>query len=65
MDATTEPGRDDKAKADDSLRRIPPQQSGVLGKVQSVLESARFQRGKKFYGYFHRDACMRLPAFGP
>ena len=43
MDATTEPGRDDKAKADDSLRRIPPQQSGVLGKVQLVLESARFQ----------------------
>ncbi len=35
----------DKAKnPDEQLRRIAPLQTGRLGKIQAVLESARFQR---------------------
>ncbi len=37
-------GMKDTINQDDSLRRIPPRQSGPLGKVQDILESARFQR---------------------
>ena len=40
MDTAT----DTEDRRDDGLRRIPPRQSGILGKVQDVLESAWFQR---------------------
>jgi len=36
-------GPPDQSKIDDGLRRIPPRQSGVIGKLQAVIESARFQ----------------------
>ena len=34
----------DTTNQDGNLRRIPPEQSGPLGKVQRFLESARFQK---------------------
>jgi voltage-gated sodium channel len=32
-----------KTERDDGLRRIPPRQSGAIGRLQDILESARFQ----------------------
>lgn len=37
-------GMNETTNQDDGIRRIPPRQSGPLGKVQDVLESARFQK---------------------
>lgn len=43
MDALSDPSNQSKTESDDGLRRIPPRQSGALGKLQDVVESARFQ----------------------
>ena len=42
VDATNRPGGGQDVPGD-ALRRIPPPQGGLIGKVQGVLESARFQ----------------------
>lgn len=43
MDALSDPSNQSKTESDDGLRRIPPRQSGALGRLQGVIESARFQ----------------------
>jgi len=43
VDALSDPSNQSKTESDDGLRRIPPRQSGALGKLQDVVESARFQ----------------------
>lgn len=42
VDATNRPGGGQDVPGD-ALRRIPPPQGGLIGRVQAVLESARFQ----------------------
>lgn len=44
VDKTLKPESDATA-VNDGLRRIPPWQPGILGKLQGVLESRRFQTG--------------------
>lgn len=44
MDAMNGPGPRGGGAPGDDLRRIPPPQGGLLGKLQALLESAGFQR---------------------